>query len=109
MAKLQIFAILILAFATVSLNARRIKDCDGIQCQEFCCDPGQLCCYDTMSGTYYCDKKCDLKTQLRTSKAKVRSKDCDGIKCQEFCCETGQLCCYDTMSGTYYCDKKCGF
>lgn len=37
------------------------RDCDGIECHGFCCETGQLCCYDGMSGTYFCDKKCEIR------------------------------------------------
>jgi len=114
MSKFSIFIIVaIVATFYTDVSANVGKDCDGVPCQDFCCEVGQLCCYDTMSGTYYCDKKCDFKMKVKSVRAKLEPKkapkDCDGIPCKDFCCETGQLCCYDSWSGTYFCDKKCDF
>ena len=42
------------AFSTIAIAKSKPNDCDGVKCQDFCCDAGQQCCYDSWSGTYFC-------------------------------------------------------
>jgi hypothetical protein len=64
MLKLTVFAIIIVVASVLIVESAsksaNLKDCDGVVCKEFCCDAGDQCCYDSWSGTHFCDKKCDI-------------------------------------------------